>query len=408
MRRLHLMHLSERPTAVTISREELLAWLAELDGTGRPSTSQAPLDVEPAALTLFSTNDYLGLSSHPAVQAAYGSSGAAHGSGTRSSAIVSGYSAAHRELEVALATLKGAEDCLLFPTGFAANLAAVSACMAGGDCVVLSDELNHASIIDGARLGSRAGAEAKVYRHNDMGHLEELLRSASGSGKRAMVVTDGLFSMDGDFADLRALATLKRRYGFLLAVDDAHATLVCGERGAGTAAMLGVEESVDLHVGTLSKAVGCLGGFVATTRGMKAWLSNRGRGFVYSTALPVPVAAAAQAALRVGMEEEWRREHVWSLVRRVGEGLGCTASSPIVPVVVGAEQDALAISGQLLRAGFHVPAIRPPTVPRGTSRLRISLSAAHTTEEVDSMMRVLRDGVQGVRLGTTPQVPSKL
>lgn len=172
--------------------------------------------------------------------------------------------------------------------------------------------------------------------------------------------------------------------------DEAHATLVCGERGGGAAEAFGVSSDVDVHVGTLSKAFGALGGFVATSRQMKQFLANRGRALVYSTALPVPVVAAAQSALAVSQCEAWRRQHLWSLVRRLGDGLGVAADSPIVPLVIGPEADTLALASRLLQAGFHVPAIRPPTVPAGTCRLRVSLSAAHSFQDVDRLIAAMQ------------------
>jgi len=185
---------------------------------------------------------------------------------------------------------------------------------------------------------------------------------------RVMLVTDSLFSMDGDFADLPALARLRARYGFMLVVDEAHATLVLGERGAGAAEAMGVADQVDVHVGTLSKAFGSMGGFVATTRSLKELLINTGRAYVYSTALPLPVVAAAQAALAVSHRESWRRDHVWALVRQLGSALGVPALSPVIPLVVGTEEEALRLGSMMLRKGMHVPVIRPPTVPQGTCR----------------------------------------
>ncbi|GIM09184.1 hypothetical protein Vretimale_13087 [Volvox reticuliferus] len=365
-------------------------------------------------LRLFSLNDYLGLASHPEVAEAAARAARQVGMGPRSSALVAGYTHSHRQLEEGLAQLKGTEDCLLFPTGFGANLAVMtslayaaptSAATAGCSAshtngsssalAIFSDELNHASIIDGARLASRGSGtsgdavQLHVYRHNDLGHLEDLL-AATPPGVRRLVVTDSLFSMDGDFADLRGLSSLRRRHPFLLAVDEAHATLVCGEGGGGAAEAMGVAHEVDLHVGTLSKAFGALGGFVACSHSFKQLLVNRGRAFVYSTSLPVPVVEAAGAALRVSQRESWRRTHVWSLVRRLGCGLGIPALSPVVPLVVGPEGPTLELSSRLLGEGLHVPAIRPPTVPPGTCRLRVSLSAAHSYDDVDELIRLVR------------------
>ncbi|GLI60844.1 hypothetical protein VaNZ11_003055 [Volvox africanus] len=365
-------------------------------------------------LRLFSLNDYLGLASHPEVSEAAARAARQIGMGPRSSALVAGYTHSHRQLEEGLAQLKGTEDCLLFPTGFGANLAVMTSLAyaaptsaATGGCsashtdggssalAIFSDELNHASIIDGARLalrgsGASGGAvQLHVYRHNDLGHLEDLL-AATPPGVRRLVVTDSLFSMDGDFADLQGLSSLRRRHPFLLAVDEAHATLVCGEGGSGAAEAMGVAHEVDLHIGTLSKAFGALGGFVACSHSFKQLLLNRGRAFVYSTSLPVPVVEAAGAALRVSQRESWRRTHVWSLVHRLGTGLGVPALSPVVPLVVGPEGPTLELSSRLLREGLHVPAIRPPTVPPGTCRLRVSLSAAHSYDDVDELIRLVQ------------------
>lgn len=353
-----------------------------------------------SSLRLFSSNDYLGLATHPAVREAAARAAARHGCGPRASALVAGYTAQHAELEDALAGLKGAEAAVLYPTGYAANTAALAALASVGvasggarsggaaAAAVFSDALNHASIVDGARLASRgsAGVELHVYRHNDLAHLEALLLACDAP--RKLVVTDSLFSMDGDFADLEGLAALRARHGFLLCVDEAHATLVCGERGGGAAQMLGVEDSVDVHVGTLSKAFGAHGGFVACGRDVKQLLLSRGRPGIFSTALPLPAVAAASAALHEATPE--RRATLWANVDAFGAATGLELSSPIAPVVLGAEQAALDASAALLRDGFHVPAIRPPTVPRGTARLRVALSAEHTAADVADLAVALR------------------
>jgi len=232
-----------------------------------------------------------------------------------------------------------------------------------------------------------------VYRHNDISHLEELIVSTSSSGSRKLVITDSLFSMDGDFADLRALVALRRHHGFLLAVDEAHATLVCGQNGGGAAEAQGVADEIDIHIGTLSKAFGCMGGFVACSARWKDYFVNSARAQVFSTALPIPMAAGALAALRVAREETWRRENVWALTGRLGRALGIHAQSPIVPVVLGGQDVTMKASAELLRRGFHVPGIRPPTVPAGTCRLRISLSAVHSTAEVDALGKAVQEVV---------------
>ncbi|KAJ1625403.1 pyridoxal phosphate-dependent transferase, partial [Pavlovales sp. CCMP2436] len=339
-------------------------------------------------LVLFAANDYLGLSAHPAVRAAAAAAAAEFGCGPRSSALVSGYTHAHRELESALAALKGKEEALLLPTGYAANLAVLGALCESVDVAIFSDALNHASIVDGCRLATRGtGAQLHVYRHCDLGHLDELLR-ASGAARK-LIVSDSLFSMDGDYADVPGLARLRARHGALLVLDDAHASLVCGERGGGVAQMQGVgSEHVDVTVGTLSKAFGAHGGFVACSREVKQLLVSRGRAVIYSTALPAPAVAAASAALRtdtVGL-----RAKLWRNVALFAAETGLPKLvSPIVAIIVGDEDKALRLSAQLIELGFFVPAIRPPTVPAGTSRLRLTLSAAHSEEDVRALAAAL-------------------
>ena len=429
-----------------------------------PSSSTPTTDATTAAtLTLFSTNDYLGLSTHPRVRSAAARAAASLGCGPRASALVPGaYTTEHRALERALARLKGTEDALLFPTGFAANAAAMAALCGGGGggegedtVVVFSDELNHASIVDGARLASRGGGSSfspsastspspsqprvkvVVYPHNDMGFLDRALSDPNivPKGARTLVVTDSLFSMDGDLADLRSRARLRRRHGFLLVIDEAHATLVCGARGGGAAeALLGEggggggegqsgflssssSSEIDVHVGTLSKAFGAHGGFVACSSRVRSLLANSGRPFAFSTALPAPAVAAALAALEVAAfdaaEGRRLRARVWGHARRLGDALGIPVTSPIVPLVLGGEREALAASGFLLDRGLHVPAIRPPSVPRGTSRLRVSLSAAHSDEDVGRLIEALRElgfgaGGAGAAVGVVGGRRSKL
>lgn len=239
--------------------------------------------------------------------------------------------------------------------------------------------------MDGCRLAAARGATVHVYRHCDAAHAAALL--AASTAPRKLLLTDTLFSMDGDFAPLAALAAACSRHGAALAVDDAHATLVCGSRGQGA---LPDGVSCDVHVGTLSKAVGAQGGFVACSRAMKQLLISTARGQVYSTALPLPVVAAAAAALTAAREEPWRREALWERVQQLSDLTGLRCGSPIVSLHVGGEAEALAASAALLAQGFHVPAIRPPTVPHGTCRLRVALSAAHSRGDVEELAAALR------------------
>ena len=353
-----------------------------------PSTGEVEAASGGRRLTIFAANDYLGLSAHPAVRQAAAAAALAHGSGPRGSALVCGYTHVHRELETALAALEQAEEALLFPTGYAANLAVLGAFADSPQCAIFSDELNHASIVDGARLASRgAGASLHVYRHSDLDDLDRLLRASTAP--RKLIVSDSLFSMDGDLADVRGLVRLRNRHGALLCLDEAHATLVFGERGGGLAESAGVAAEVDLHVGTLSKAFGSFGGFVACSRAHKQLLLCRGRPAIYSTALPVPAVAAALASLKAATPE--LRATLWKRVETFGAASGLRPHSAIVPIVVGEEAAALTASARLLRQGLLVPAIRPPTVPKGTARLRVALSAAHSHEEVLALAAAIRE-----------------
>ena len=335
----------------------------------------------------FASNDYLGLTTHPAVVAAGRAALDRWGAGSGASRLVTGSRPVHHDLEVALAGWKSTEAAVVLPTGFAANLAVLSVFGAGG-VVVHSDELNHASIIDGCRL---ARAEARIVPHRDLAALDASLASVTG---RSIVVSDTIFSMDGDAVDLDGLLRVVRRHRALLVLDEAHAVL---------GPDLGDTEGVDvLRVGTLSKTLGSLGGFVAGPERCIELLVNRARPYIFTTA-PTPAdAAAALAAVEVMCSEEGavRIARLRQLVDRVADHFG-TAShpSPILPVVVGAEEAAVAASAALAERGLWVPAIRPPTVAPGTSRLRITLSATHTDDQVDRLIEGLADLLPGAVTG---------
>ncbi|MEA3019823.1 MAG: glycine C-acetyltransferase [Actinomycetota bacterium] len=335
-----------------------------LDGGGPSFT----LDGSP--VVSFASNDYLGLSQHRAVIAAAHDALDRGGAGSGSARLVVGARPVHAELEAELASWKGQARALLFPTGFAANLGVLSV-FGGADVTVCSDELNHASIIDGCRL-SRARVE--IFGHRDLDHLAKLLADA----ERAIVVSDTAFSMDGDVADVDALAELCTAHGALLVLDEAHAVL-------GPA--LSSDHPDVLRVGTLSKTLGSLGGFVAGPAPLIELLLNRARPFIFTTATTPADTAAALAALRVLRSDEGEAlvARLRMLVDRVHPG----HPSPIVPIILGDEARALAASDALLALGLLVPAIRPPTVPEGTSRLRVTLSAAHTDADVDRLLVAL-------------------
>lgn len=325
----------------------------------------------------YASNDYLGLTGHPDVVGAARAAAERWGSGSGASRLVVGSRPVHDELEAALADWKGTERAVLLPTGYAANLSVLTA-LGGPDVVICSDELNHASIIDGCRL-SRATPE--VYPHCDLDALAGLLGRAAGSGRRAVVVTDAVFSMDGDEAPVADLVELCDRFGALLVLDEAHAVM-------GPELPTGAEAAV-VRVGTLSKTLGSLGGFVAAPSAVADLVVNRARPYIFSTA-PTPAdTAAATAALGVlrSAEGESLVARLRANVERVRPG----HPSPIVPVVIGGEADAVAASAALLERGLHIPAIRPPTVPAGTSRLRVALSAEHTDEMLDVLVEALAD-----------------
>ena len=348
--------------------------ICTLEGGG----AETRLSATGQGVVSFASNDYLGLSQHPVLAAAAHAAIDRFGTGSGASRLVVGARPIHAELERELAEWKGAEAALLFPTGFAANVGLLTALGRLGEVCIASDELNHASIIDGARL-SRAHVE--VYPHGDLGWLAKIL----SAHERCVVVSDSVFSMDGDLAPVAELGALCAHHGALLVLDEAHAVL-----GPPTPQLPGLEVLV---VGTLSKTLGSLGGFVAGPRAYVDLLVNSARTFIFTTASSPADAAAALAALRIvrSAEGEGLEARLRTNVARLRPG----HPSPIVPIVLGAEERAVAVSRALQERGWLVPAIRPPTVPRGSSRLRVALSAAHTPDQVT----MLRDAL--IRLGLT-------
>ncbi len=339
------------------------------------------------AIRVFCSNDYLGLAAHPVLRDALAEGTRRGGAGAGASRLVSGERSEHLEAERALAGLVGRPAALLFSSGFVANATVVPA-LVGREDVIFSDRLVHASIVDGCRL---SGARVHVYAHRDTRHLEALLRAHRHEGKHALVVTDSLFSMDGDEAPLRDLRALSDRFGAWLYVDEAHALGVMGPRGAGLCAERGVVP--DLLVGTLGKALGLWGAFVAAEGPVIEWLWQRARGFVYSTGVPPALCAAVPVAVRLVEAAEEERARLRLLAARLREGLRAQnervleGRSPIVPVLFGEPDVAVSRSEALLREGAFVQAIRPPTVPAGTSRLRVTVSAAHESGDIEALLR---------------------
>lgn len=340
----------------------------------------------------FSSNDYLGLAADARVAAAMKVGVDRWGAGSGASHLVCGHTAAHEELEEALARFTRRPRALLFSSGYAANLGTINALLGPRD-QVFQDRLNHASLIDGGRL---CGAHFEWYVHNDAVDLEARLAAAPASGQRRLVVSDGTFSMDGDLCPLPELVATAGRHGAWLMIDDAHGLGVHGAGGCGTVDpdRFGVRE-VPVLVGTLGKAFGTAGAFVAGSEVLIETLIQRARNYIYTTALPAAVAVATLESLRIAAEEEWRRARLRELVARfragaIQLGLGLLPSfTPIQPLILGESADALAASTALENAGLLVPAIRPPTVPAGTARLRVSLSAVHEPEDVDRLLAAL-------------------
>jgi 8-amino-7-oxononanoate synthase len=338
----------------------------------------ARVRIEGRELLNFSSNDYLGLAANELVRQAAQAALALHGVGAGASRLVVGDTPAHQSLERALAKFEGTERALLFNSGYAANVGALTSLFGVGD-VVFSDELNHASLIDGCRLSR---AKVVVYPHRDVEALEALVRATPG--RRRAIVTDTVFSMDGDRAPVRGLRELADRHELALLVDEAHATGVLGPGGRGLCALEGV--TPDVHVGTLSKAIGAFGGFVCGSQALCELLLNRARPLIFSTALPAAICAAAERALEL-ISDGGLQARLAGHVSAFATALGARPDSAIFPVVVGAATRALELSASLRERGFLVKAIRPPTV--ATSRLRIALSAAHSRDEVMALASCL-------------------
>ncbi len=360
----------------------------------RRKPESAEIEVDGQRCVDFCSNDYLGLAAHPQVIAAFIDAARVHGVGARASHLITGHQAEHEALEQELAAFTGRERAIVFSTGYMANLGLVRALVPRG-AAVYGDSLNHASLIDGGRL---SGAALHRYPHGDAAALErELAQQESGA---AVVLTDGVFSMDGDLAPLPALAAACKRQGAFLAVDDAHGLGVLGATGRGALEHFRLTEpEVPALVGTFGKAFGTFGAFVAGSTDLVDALVQRARTYIYTTALPPAVAAATRAALAVSVAEPWRRERVLALTRRFRE-LARAASiplgaseTPIQPILLGGADDAVRTSNALLERGFFVAAIRPPTVPAGTSRLRLTLSAVHRDVDVENLIASLAEAL---------------
>lgn len=374
-----------------------------LDGLRRRGThrrmrvlegAQGPrMRVDGRDVLLFAGSNYLDLAHHPEVVEAAARAARDHGCAAGGSRLINGNLSLHERLEQELADFLGCESALAMGTGYMANVGVIPALVGPGDAVV-SDALNHASIIDGCRL---ARAEVHVFPHGDLGALDERLRGLAGRRRRVLVVVDGVYSMDGDLAPLPGVVTCAQRHGALLMLDDAHGTGTLGRGGRGTAEQLGVDAGMDVLVGTLGKALGSFGAFVAGSSALRELLVNVARSFIFSCALAPPQVAAARAALAVVRREPERRARLQTNATRLRKQLADRGISTepstthIVPVVVGSNARTMALCERLLERGFYAQGIRHPSVPEGTARLRITPMATHAEHEIDALAAAIAE-----------------
>jgi glycine C-acetyltransferase len=390
------------PGALDYLKEEL----AKLDAQGLllhtrtlegPTGARARFDGR--EVINLASNNYLGLANHPRMNGAAARAATELGAGSGAVRTIAGTMTMHRELERRFAAFKHAEDALMFQSGFTANAGTVAAILDKQD-VIVSDRLNHASIIDGARLSR---AEIKVFEHKDTEHADRLLQETKAPDRRQLLITDGVFSMDGDIAPLPALVEVAERHGAIMMVDDAHASGVLGAGGAGTVDHFGLHGRVDVQVGTLSKAIGVLGGFIAGPHQLIEWLQNRGRPFLFSTSAPPAAVAACIEALDIIRDEPDRLECLWSNTRAFKDGLHelgfdtGMSETPITPVITGNEDTTQTFARRLFEEGVFCPAIVFPTVARGQARVRTIVTADHTEDDLAQALEVF--GRVGGELG---------
>ncbi len=361
-----------------LKREGILRQLRTVQNAPR-----GRINLDGREVVLLASNNYLGLSTHPKVVAAAVEATQAFGTGASGSRLISGNSSLYADLEATLAILKRTEAALVFSSGYTANTGTIPILAGEGD-LILSDALNHASIIDGCRLSP---AIKKIYRHCDMEHLQTLL-AESACFKRRLIVTDGVFSMDGDIAPLPDICDLAQQYGAIVLVDDAHGFGVLGKDGGGTVEHFGLQHHGIIQMGTLSKAIGGLGGYIAGSQALIELLINRARSFIFTTGLPPATLAGATAALQIIRSSPELRQRLFSHAKRLktaltGLGLKLLPSqTQILPVILGTPQRASHFAQALLSEGIFAPAIRPPSVPAGTSRLRVTVMATHTSADI--------------------------
>ena len=356
------------------------------------NAQESHIEIEGKTFLSFCSNNYLGLANNPSVVEAVKDAVEEYGWGAGASRLVSGNMTLHETLENVISRFKGKEAALVFPTGYMANLGAISSLVSKGD-LVICDKLNHASIIDGCRL---SGADFRVYAHCDMEKLENILRKSSRYNRK-LIVTDSVFSMDGDLAPLPDIVRIADKYKAMVMVDEAHGTGVFGRNGRGVVEHFNLNNEIDIVMGTLSKAIGSLGGYVTGDNDLINYLRNKARSFMYTTALPPAVCAASIAAINLIKRDPSIRESLWHNVRFINDNLKSldfnviSSESPIIPILIGDAQKAVDMSKSLYERGILIPAIRPPTVPVNSSRLRMTVMSTHTKEDLEILLEVLSE-----------------
>jgi len=350
------------------------------------------LEIKGKTYLSFCSNNYLGLANNPLVIKAVKDAVGRYGWGAGASRLVSGNMRLHEVLEGEISRLKGKEASIVFPTGYMANIGTISSLVSKGD-LVICDKLNHASIIDGCRL---SGAGFRVYPHCDMKKLENILKKAT-KYSRKLIVTDTVFSMDGDIAPLPDIVRIAHKYNAMVMADEAHGTGVFGKRGGGVVEHFNLSKKIDIVMGTLSKAVGSLGGYVSGDADLINFLRNKARPFMYTTALPPAVCAASIAGIKLIRKNPSLRKSLWNNVRYLKEKLDLLnfnlipSDSPIIPILIGDAKKAVDVSKLLYKKGILIPAIRPPTVPAKSSRLRMTVMSTHTRKDLERLLEVLSD-----------------
>ncbi len=367
--------------------KNLFRYLTELQSGQSPEVV-----IDGKEYLLLASNSYLGLSVDPRVVQAASDALRKYGTGSGGSRLVSGSSDLHRELEEKIANFKNTESAILFSSGYLANIGTISS-LVGPEDFIYSDELNHASIIDGSRLSK---AKLRIYPHLDLEELDSLLTKDKQSGKK-LVVTDTVFSMDGDLVDLQKLTKICEKHNAMLMVDEAHATGVLGERGSGATEHFNVENKVPIVMGTLSKAVGSLGGYIAGNRELIDYIRNRVRSYIFDTSLPAPSLAASIKSIEIISSEKEPREHLWKMIGMFKEGLEdlgydvIASDSAIVPILTGDPEPTLRMAERLREEGVFTPAVRPPSVAPGKCRIRSSLMSSHTVQHIEKALSAFKN-----------------